>query len=69
MLEVSDSLILAQRQAHFPVTKAIYELSQLIGEGRLLAAALGVWAMLLLATTVWVARRLVGEKARGFSEV
>jgi iron(III) transport system permease protein len=68
MLEVSDSLILAQRQAHFPVTKAIYELSQLIGEGRLLAAALGVWAMLLLATTLWVARRLVGDKARGFSE-
>jgi len=68
MLEVSDSLILAQRQAHFPITKAIYELSQLIGEGRLLAAALGVWAMLLLATTVWVARRLVGDKARGFSE-
>ena len=69
MLEVSDSLILAQRQAHFPITKAIYELSQLIGEGRLLAAALGVWAMLLLATTVWVARRLVGDKGRGFSEV
>jgi iron(III) transport system permease protein len=68
MLEVSDSLILAQRQAHFPITKAIYELSQLIGEGRLLAAALGAWAMLLLATTLWVARRLVGDKARGFSE-
>ena len=69
MLEVSDSLVLAQRQAHFPITKAIYELSQLIGEGRLLAAALGVWAMLLLATTLWVARRLVGDKARGFSEL
>jgi iron(III) transport system permease protein len=60
MLEVSDSLILAQQQAHYPVTKAIYELSQLVGEGRMLAAALGVWAMALLATTVLVARRLVG---------
>jgi iron(III) transport system permease protein len=69
MLEVSDSLILAQQQAHFPITKAIYELSQLIGEGRLLAAALGVWAMLLLATTVWVARRLVGNKTGRYSEV
>jgi iron(III) transport system permease protein len=68
MLEVSDSLILAQQQAHFPITKAIYELSQLIGEGRLLAAALGVWAMLLLATTVWVARRLVGERPGSYSE-
>jgi iron(III) transport system permease protein len=69
MLEVSDSLILAQQQQHFPITKAIYELSQLVGEGRLLAAALGVWAMLLLATTVWVARRLVGDRGGGFSEV
>lgn len=67
MLEVSDSLILAQQQAHFPVTKAIFELSQLIGEGRLLAAALGVWAMLLLATTIWVARRLVGDRGGGYS--
>jgi len=31
MLEVSDSLILAQKQQHFPITKAIYELFQLIG--------------------------------------
>ena len=69
MLEVSDSLILAQQQAHFPITKAIFELSQLIGEGRLLAAALGVWAMLLLATTVWVARRLVSDRAGGYSDV
>ena len=41
----------------------IYELSQMVGEGRLLAAALGVWAMLLLATTVWVARRLVSSNS------
>jgi iron(III) transport system permease protein len=69
MLEVSDSLILAQQQAHFPITKAIYELSQLIGEGRLLAAALGVWAMLLLGTTIWVARRLVSQRSAGLSEL
>jgi iron(III) transport system permease protein len=69
MLEVSDSLILAQQQAHYPVTKAIWELSQLVGEGRLLAAALGVWAMLLLATAVWVARRLVSDNSAGLSEV
>ena len=28
MLEVSDSLILAQQEAHYPITKAILELSQ-----------------------------------------
>ena len=48
MLEVSDSLILAQRQATFPITKAIYELYQLLGDGRQVAAALGLWAMLFL---------------------
>ena len=48
MLEVSDSLILAQRQQHYPITKAIYELFQLLGEGRYVASALGVWAMVFL---------------------
>lgn len=68
MLEVSDSLILAQQEAHYPITKAIFELSQLTGPGRLMAAALGVWAMLLLATAVWVARKLVGDKSGDASE-
>jgi iron(III) transport system permease protein len=62
MLEVSDSLILAQKQATFPLTKAIYELFQLLGEGRQTAAALGVWAMLLLASAIVLARSLVPRK-------
>jgi len=59
MLEVSDSLILAQKQATYPITKAIYELFQLLGEGRQMAAALGVWAMLFLATAIVLARSLM----------
>jgi iron(III) transport system permease protein len=62
MLEVSDSLILAQRQATFPITKAIYDLFQLLGDGRQVAAALGVWAMLFLLSAVGVARGLLGGK-------
>jgi iron(III) transport system permease protein len=62
MLEVSDSLILAQRQSTFPVTKAIYELFQLIGDGPQLAAALGVWAMLFLASAIVFARTVLGKK-------
>lgn len=50
MLEVSDSLILAQRQQDYPITKAIYELYQLLGDGRLTASALRV-AMCFLGTT------------------
>ena len=62
MLEVSDSLILAQKQQDFPITKAIYELYQLLGEGRYVASALGVWAMLFLAITLTGASLLLGKK-------
>jgi len=62
MLEVSDSLILAQRQSDFPITKAIYELFNLIGDGKFLAAALGVWAMCFLGLTIAVASKVLGKK-------
>ena len=62
MLEVSDSLILAQRSVDFPITKAIYELFQLLGDGRYLASALGVWAMVFLGLTIFAASRLLGKK-------
>ena len=62
MLEVSDSLILAQRSTDFPITKAIYELYQLLGEGRFLACALGVWSMLFLAATIGLAGKLLGPR-------
>jgi iron(III) transport system permease protein len=62
MLEVSDSLILAQRQATFPITKAIYDLFQLLGDGRQIAAALGLWAMLFLLSAIGFARGLLGGK-------
>ena len=57
MLEVSDSLVLAQKQADYPIAKAIYELSNILGEGRYLAAALGVWAMIFLGLTIAAASR------------
>jgi iron(III) transport system permease protein len=62
MLEVSDSLVLAQKQADYPIAKAIYELSNILGEGRYLAAALGVWAMAFLGLTIAAASRLIGAK-------
>ena len=62
MLEVSDSLILAQKQTTFPITKAIYELFQLLGDGRFLAAALGVWAMIFLGASMAFARALLGRR-------
>jgi iron(III) transport system permease protein len=62
MLEVSDSLVLAQKQADYPIAKAIYELSNILGEGRYLAAALGVWSMLFLGLTITAASRLIGAR-------
>ena len=62
MLEVSDSLILAQKSAYYPITKAIFELFQLLGDGRFLASALGVWAMVFLAVTIGGMSLLLGRK-------
>ena len=62
MLEVSDSLVLAQKQLYYPITKAIYELFQLLGDGKYLASALGVWAMAFLGITIAGMTLLLGKK-------
>ncbi|HEV2690233.1 MAG TPA: ABC transporter permease subunit, partial [Bryobacteraceae bacterium] len=62
MLEVSDSIILAQRTKYYPITKAILELTQRLGDGVYLASALGVWAMVLLALTILSANSLLGKR-------
>ena len=62
MLEVSDSLMLAQKQMYYPITKALYELFQLLGEGRFIASALGVWAMVFLLITILAANSLLGKR-------
>lgn len=62
MLEVSDSLILAQKQVYYPITKAIYELFQLLGDGKFIASALGVWAMAFLGITIAGMTVLLGKK-------
>ena len=62
MLEVSDSLMLAQQAQFYPITKTIYELFQLLGTGRYLASALGVWAMMFLTVTIVGVSILLGKK-------
>ncbi len=62
MLEVSDSLMLAQKQIYYPITKALYELFQLLGEGRFIASALGTWAMVFLLITILAANFLLGKR-------
>lgn len=62
MLEVSDSLILAQSEAHYPMTKAIYVLSRRLGDGPHIASAMGVWGMALMAVTLVGAAALLGRR-------
>ena len=62
MLEVSDSLILAQQSRHYPVTKAIFAFTERLGDGAYIASAMGVWGMALLAVTLAGASSVLGRK-------
>jgi iron(III) transport system permease protein len=62
LLEVSDSLLLAQTTEAYPITKAIWELGQRLGDGAYVASALGAWAMLLLGTCLLATSALLGKK-------
>ena len=62
MLEVSDSLILAQQEANYPITKAIYTFANRLADGPYIASAMGVWGMALLTITLAGASVLLGKK-------
>ncbi len=62
MLEVSDSLILAQSENFYPITKAIYALLDSLENGLHVASALGVWAMALLGAGILLASTLMGKR-------
>ena len=62
MLEVSDSLILAQKAEFYPITKALLELSLSLGSGPVTACAFGVWTMAFMAATLGAAAILLGKK-------
>jgi iron(III) transport system permease protein len=61
VLEVSDSLILAQTKEYYPITKTIFSLVGLTDTLNL-AAALGVFGMMLLTGTLILASLLLGKK-------
>lgn len=61
MLEVSDSLVLAQRKEFHPITRVIFELVQILGPGPALACAFATWAMLFLAAALGAAAALRGR--------
>ena len=62
MLEVSDSLILAQQERHYPITKAILAFSERLGDGPGIASGMGVWGMALLTVTLVGVSVLLGKR-------
>lgn len=62
MLEVSDSLILAQQSRHYPITRAIFSFMERMGDGQHIASAMGVWGMTLLALTLVGASVALGRR-------
>ncbi len=62
MLEVSDSLILVQKQSYWPITRGIYELWMRLGDGPYIASALGAWAMVLLTLILLTVNSLLGKR-------
>jgi iron(III) transport system permease protein len=62
MLEVSDSLILVQKPAYWPVTRGIYELFQRLGDGPYIASALGAWTMVLMMLVILLVNSLLGRR-------
>jgi iron(III) transport system permease protein len=62
MLEVSDSLILAQQSRHYPITRAIFAFMERLGDGPYIASAMGVWGMALLTVTLIGASVILGKK-------
>ena len=51
-----------QKTEFYPITKAIFELSQYFGSGPCVAAAFGVWAMAFLAAALIAASAMLGKK-------
>ncbi len=61
MLEVSDSMVLAQSREHWPITRVIFDLLNALGSGPAVACAFAAWAMLFLVACLASASVLLGR--------
>jgi iron(III) transport system permease protein len=62
LLEVSESLILANRPADYPLTKSIYHLFNRVGDGDQVASALGLLALGFMTLALLAAGTFLGRK-------
>ena len=52
---------MAQKHEYFPLSKVLFELVTILGPGPAMACALSLWAMLFLASTLYLASTLLGK--------
>ena len=62
MFEVSQSLVLAQEPAFYPVSRVLYKLFGRLEDGPYLASAMGVIGMVVLAAGLFVAGKFLGRR-------
>lgn len=65
MMEVSDSLVLAERRETWPITKVMFGLVDILGGGPAIACAFAAWAMLFLASAYAAAAALAKGRLLG----
>jgi len=61
MMEVSTSMILANREAFYPITKAIYSVNLRLGDGPYVASALGIVGTIIVTSCLLAANKLLGK--------
>jgi iron(III) transport system permease protein len=61
MMEVSDSMILANREMFFPITKAIYSVNLRIGDGPFVASALGIIGTIIVTACLLIVNKFLGK--------
>jgi iron(III) transport system permease protein len=62
LLEVSDSLMLAQQEKYFPITRAIFGFWLRPDDGPYIASAMGVFGMAILGLSLIAASVVLGKK-------
>ncbi|MCW4020461.1 MAG: iron ABC transporter permease [Candidatus Bathyarchaeota archaeon] len=61
MMEVSDSMILANREGFYPITKAIYSVNLRLGDGPFVASSLGMIGTFIVMACLLAVNKILGK--------
>jgi iron(III) transport system permease protein len=62
MFEVGSTLVLAFKEEHYPIAKAIYMLNMRLTDGPNIASAMGILGMILLAVSLVIVGTILGQR-------